>query len=794
MLMSDYIEVAVNGPLKRTFTYKKPPGIGALSPGQRLLVPFGRVKKVGFYLGSATPPKHVTIKSIDRLLDQKSYFPAELFKLCLWIADYYFANPADCLTAALPPLFKKRTTASYYWTTDDKQLPDKIQSLFKAGRKLAPSVIKKIKAFKAVSFTDLIHDGVIEERFADTETSRQSIKGYRACETERWYQFYYQKKFQPELFDGLKTKVELIAARWTDYQVKKAVEHEILLPVLETAPVQLLDFIEAKANLENLKLNDQQQHVVDELTRELDIGFSSSLLHGVTGSGKTLVYCFLCRELLQQNKTALILTPEIALTSTTLAYFRGFFGDNVTVIHSAMTDRERLDSFNGIRSGRYSIVVGPRSAVFAPLENLGLIIVDEEHDSSYKQDDPSPRFHGRDCAVMRAKINNIPVLLGSASPSLESYHNAKSGRYQLFELSQRPGVAKLPTVRIVDMKTDRIHGDLPFVSYPLKKDVETRLNNNEQVILFLNRRGYSPQIRCSLCGHVPGCPNCQVKLTFHKKAKKLTCHYCGHVVTNYDSCEKCQSIELFFPGAGTQKVEEELSRLFDNAKAIRLDSDSADGRKKAYEILQAFSSGDYNLLLGTQMVTKGLDMPGVTLVGVLSADLALDLPEFRAGEKAFSRLLQVAGRSGRADKPGEVLIQTYNPDNAVIQFASAQDYHSFYEHEISSRKDLSYPPFARLVNFIFSSKSESSLERSALHFREQLLAKIKQANLSAQVLGPAPCPFYYLRGNFRRHLFVKTKQVTKLVKLLTEWELAEAKFKLPSIVRLNIDVDPDDML
>ena len=793
--MIQYANIALSGPLRKSFTYKVPQSIDTLLPGQRVLVPFGNMKKIGFYLGKAAFAPGIRYKNIIQTLDNQSYFPDDLFKLCLWIADYYFANPADCLLAALPSYFKKKKSSQFFWTTAPCEIPNALLRYYKPGYKLSSQVIKDIHSYNKNILKKLLQQKSIIEQWLDEPHNRKSrIAGYKIESIESWNMYFHKKQFQPDMYDGIKLRTELIANGWTDYQLKKAVENFVLVPIQADDTVIPLDFIKPKENLDKIKLTDNQQNVIEKLSKKLSNGFSTTLLHGVTGSGKTIVYCYLCREILKTQKTALILTPEIALTSTTLAYFRGFFGDKVTVIHSAMTEKERLESWNGIRQGKYKIVVGPRSALFAPIENLGLIIVDEEHDGSYKQDDPAPRFHGRDSAIMRAKINNIPVLLGSASPSVESYQNTVKGRYSLLELTERPGNAVLPIVQVVDMRTDRLRGDLPYMSYTLKKQVEKKFQNDEQVILFLNRRGHSPQMKCMECGHIPECPNCNLRLTYHKKGNKLTCHYCGYIIAVVENCEKCTSADFYFMGVGTQKVEENIPRLFQGAKPIRMDSDSADGRKKAYEILTHFSEKKSNLLLGTQMVTKGLDMPGVTLVGVLSADASLDMPDFRASEKAFARLLQVSGRSGRAEKAGEVIIQTFNPDNAVIQDAARQDYAGFFARVIKEREDLWYPPFSRLVNFTLSSEKENLLEKETLLFREKLNHKIKTHSLKVQLLGPAPCPIYYLRNRYRRHLFIKTNQVVKFVKMLTEWEDIEARFKLPATIRINVDVDPDDMM
>ncbi|HEX2897784.1 MAG TPA: primosomal protein N', partial [candidate division Zixibacteria bacterium] len=727
--------IAVTGPLRKSFTYRIPDTIERLEPGQRVLVPFGRERKIGYYLGAAIPETGMVIKSIIKSLEENSYFSLELFKLCTWMADYYFANPADVFSSALPPSLKSGRASYYVWKSESSLIPFEIRKKIKIGKRLSAAVIKSLIFHDQKLLKKLIEEGAVEE-----------------------------------IWPGGMGKSE-------------SDESAIALP-----------FIEGRADVKNIVLNEEQVSALTELTGALENGHQVYLLHGVTGSGKTLVYCHLIKKVLEKNQTAVVLTPEIALAGATLAYLRGFFGDDVTVIHSSMTAKERQDSWQGIRNGRYRIVVGPRSAIFAPLPNLGVIVVDEEHDETYKQDEPSPRFQARDSAIMRSKINDIATVLGSASPSIESYYNAKTGRYKLIELTKRPGKATLPNVKIVDMTTNRISGQMNIMSFNLKKNIEACLERNEQVILYLNRRGYSPYIKCKSCGFVPSCPDCKINLTYHKTGKKLSCHYCGKLDYRYDQCPKCAGAEFDYCGTGTQKVEENIAALFEKGRALRFDSDSASGRTGAFKILSEFASGRSNLLLGTQMVTKGLDLPRVSLVGVLSADQSLDLPDFRSTERAFSRLLQVAGRSGRADNKGEVLIQTYYPERDVILSAASQNYKEFYEREIESRKGFEYPPFTRLVNFVFSSTDEKKLEESALSFRQNLQNRIKQNGLTAELLGPAPCPLYMLRKNFRRHLLVKTKQIVKFVKMLTEWESDEPRFKAPAAVKIVVDIDPYDMM
>ncbi len=440
MTMSGYASVAVSGPPRRTFTYSLPSAVGKLLPGHRVLVPFGRSRKIGFFLKETVPPADIHIKDIIRATDIESRFSDELFRFCLWMADYYFANPADCLTAALPPAFKKNIEPRYYWSDSGPGLlPDSMKSLYRGGKRLTRKTIEEIRTDRSDLFSELLNQSIILEQWPEQQgESERRIEGYRAAPSEVWDLHFEHRKQSPARFDDVRSRARLRSEGWTDYQLRTAISAGTLEQVYAEGPAPILDFIQPRERLHELNLNPEQQAAFQTVEQSLGKGFKPFLLHGVTGSGKTIVYCHICREVVRRGKTALVLTPEIALTSTTLAYFRGFFGDRVTVIHSAMTDRERLDSWRGISQGDFNIVLGPRSAIFAPLTNLGAIIVDEEHDGSYKQDDPAPRFHGRDSAIMRAKMANVPVVLGSASPSMESFQHAREGRYHLLRLTQRP--------------------------------------------------------------------------------------------------------------------------------------------------------------------------------------------------------------------------------------------------------------------------------------------------------------------------------------------------------------------
>jgi len=790
------VNIAVSGPLRRFFTYHLPQDIDRLEPGQRVLVEFGHRRTLGFYLGEPESAPPVRTKPILKTLDPITHFPRELFNLCLWIADYYFANPADCLACALPAVLKTKKPARLLWTeTPPDTIPPKIEPFCRPGKTVSISQLASLMKLDGTSLAGLVRQGAIVEVWPIARSTAQSVvTGYEVANRNKWDEFFRRRRFHPKPFEGQQDRALLVSLGWTDHYLRAAIKARLVQPVYADRTDDILTFVGPKEGVTDLQPNQGQRTVIDQLVPCLGTGFRVSLLHGVTGSGKTLVYCHVARKAVRQGGSILVLTPEIALSGATLAYFRGFFGDIVTVVHSAMTERERLESWRGIREGRYRIVVGPRSALFAPLDKLSLIVVDEEHDSSYKQADPSPRFHGRDAAIMRAKINDIPVILGSASPSLESYHHARSGRYDLLTLDERPAGAELPDVTVVDLRTQKLHGDTPYLSFLLKKEIDGRLEAGQQAILFLNRRGYSPQLKCADCGHVPVCPHCEIKLVYHKTGRRLSCHYCGYSVGGYDVCAGCAGSNFLFPGTGTQKVEEHVARLFELGRVLRFDSDTTSGRKNAHQLLYEFAGFQYNLLLGTQMVTKGLDLPGVTLVGVLSADIGIDLPDFRANEKTFARLLQVAGRSGRGKEAGDVFIQTYYPESGVIRDAARQDFVSFFEREIESRQKLRFPPFSRLVRFVLSSKDRVQLEGVTARFASDLEKRARARRLGVELLGPTACPIALLRGRSRRHLIVKTTKPVRFVRMLTEWESERARFGLPAQVKISVDVDPDDMM
>jgi primosomal protein N' (replication factor Y) len=515
--------------------------------------------------------------------------------------------------------------------------------------------------------------------------------------------------------------------------------------------------------------------------------FGVFLLHGVTGSGKTEVYLHAIAKLAGSGRGAIVLVPEIALTPQLLDRFKQRFGDRVAVLHSGLTDRERADEYRRIVTGRVDVAIGARSAVFAPFENLGVLIVDEEHENSYKQDE-GLCYHARDVAVLRAKLRNAVAVLGSATPSLESYYNAKSGKYQYLYLPDRVDHRLMPGVSIIDVKT------LPpasLYSPVLIDNIRQRIARNEQSLLLLNRRGFSSVLICRECGTAVKCPSCSVSLTYHKTEQRLKCHYCGFHILPPDKCPACSSVELKLLGSGTQKVEEELRALFPEARLRRMDSDSVKGRNAYDTLLQEVDRREVDILLGTQMIAKGHDFPGVTLVGVVDADTGLNLPDFRSAEKTFQLITQAAGRSGRGELGGEVIIQTMNPNHYAIRHSQTHDYESFYNEEISYRSELRYPPFSRIIKLEIKSTDETQASNAAKTAQNRIRSLMRGKD--TVLLGPAPAPISRVRGKYRFHLLLLSDQRDTIRSLAMEGRKAvEEKFGRKC--RVLVDVDPVNLM
>jgi primosomal protein N' (replication factor Y) len=537
-----------------------------------------------------------------------------------------------------------------------------------------------------------------------------------------------------------------------------------------------------------IRLTKEQQDAVDAISDGFSQKSTPFMLHGITGSGKTHVYIELAKRALAMGRGAIILVPEISLTPQTIARFRQALGDVIAVIHSRMSDGERRDSLDELVTGRKRLAIGVRSAILAPVVNLGLIIVDEEHDQSYKQSDLDPRYNARDVAMMRARLQNAVAVLGSATPSLESFHNAQTGKYRLLTLQNRFGGAVLPVVKVIDMGDEHRENNWTFLSRHLRERIGAALENGRQIILLLNRRGFSTFLVCKDCGHTYTCPQCSVNLIYHKSDYRLKCHQCGREEPAPSACPACKGEQIKFKGTGIQKAEEYIASQFPQARMIRMDQDTTRARGGHIDIIGRFENREADILLGTQMVAKGLNFPGVALVGVLQADIGLHFPDFRAAEKTFQLLSQVAGRAGRADNLGEVVVQTYFPGEPAICAARDHDYLEFYNREIMEREALGYPPFGKLVRIVLSGRDEAAV--GALLIAVAAAVR-KRAGDSVSLLGPAPAVIAKLKNEYRYNLIVKAASPKALQEAVLT---VRQNIKIPKTMRLAIDVDPVNMM
>jgi primosomal protein N' (replication factor Y) len=723
------VNLAIVGPYHHPFTYKvRPPDANNLKKGCRFLVPFGKSLKIGFFVEFQSKPVKYRLRYIKERIDTFSPFPEHLFDFCRWISDYYYAGLGETLAAALPGTGRR---PKLEFVPVNRKYLEQIDPGNQSAEKIAKRILRygSIKEDIFASEKEMlplmqgwIEAGIIAPRYRVKE-ARKKLLGYRL--QPGWGDIEdvsIPQQIKSLHAETIYTRTQMLEQyELSAYRITKLIKNNILEKVYDESGVSELSTYPIRWELPELKLLDGQRSALEEILPPIrEKSFVPFLVFGITGSGKTLVYCHAAREAVEQGGSVLVMVPEIALSGLLLSSFAAFFGDDVVVMHSGLSPSQRFAVREKIASGAVRVVIGPRSAIFAPLKDLRLIIVDEEHDPSYKQDDPAPRYHGRDAAVMLARMVSCPIILGSASPSIESYHNAEIKRYWMITLDQRPKSGyRMPKIVTLDMKREKISGEYSFLSYQLKVETEKHIADGGQVIYYLNRRGYSPRLKCRECGEVPSCPDCGVTYTYHRAGQLLKCHFCDRIEPAPTHCDRCKAHDFIYVGAGTQRVEDNLAHLFSNIKAERIDSDKT-ASKSGRLILGDFAEEKFDLLIGTQMVTKGLDIPKVTLVGVLSADIGLDMPDFRASEKSYARLLQVSGRAGRGDREGLVMIQTYYTNNPVIRYLTEGSYRQFYDSIIEDRRQLSYPPFSRLINITLTGKDEKLLEKQAIQFRIKL--------------------------------------------------------------------------
>jgi primosomal protein N' (replication factor Y) len=746
------IDVALPLPLFRTFTYRVPDGLtGSVLPGSRVVVPFRNRKEIGIVVGTAEPREKISYKDVAEAPDVAPVMDPPMLALCRWIAEYYIVPLGVALRTALPAAL----------TGAGVPVPVRKTRRVAQIRRELPSLLHRDRIFARAPQQRALYE------LLEAIGGRASVEhlGERLA-------------FSASVLKGL-------VARGLIEMAFETVERDPFLTRAQRAPDAHVPSAAQAHALERLDAAPPG-HV--------------ALLHGITGSGKTLVYLdFLKRVVLEQGKTAIVLVPEIALTPQTVDRFRAVFGDRIAVLHSALSDGERYDAWLALRRGEKRIAVGARSAIFAPLKDLGAIVVDEEHESSYKQGE-APRYHAREVAIVRARAEGAVVVLGSATPSLESWSNAASGKYELLTLPDRAGGARLPKVEVVDLRaeqpkrppSDNATGEAAFsyaIGPALEAALQVRLEKGEQSILLLNRRGYSAFIQCGTCGDVAVCPNCSISLTYHRTPERLVCHYCQHAEALHLSCNRCAGMRLRQRGLGTQQVEQLLVERYPTARIARMDVDTTSGKWAHTEILDRVGAGEVDILLGTQMIAKGLDFPNVTLVGVIDADVGINLPDFRASERCFQLLSQVAGRAGRGPKGGEVLIQTRAPSHHAVRCAVTHDYHAFVEQELAGRRFPAYPPNVRIANVVLSGTQEDATARLATRaaaWLHKLLAARPAPGIT--VIGPAPCPVERVKQRWRWHVLIKAERPHELGRVA---QYLVERFEIPKQFGLRMTVDRD---
>jgi primosomal protein N' (replication factor Y) len=812
--MPEFCDVALPVPLDMVFTYRVPADATPVVGG-RVLVPFRQRRMTGVVVELHDHKPAVTTKTIQSVLDASPVLNDQLLRLGRWIAEYYLAPLGEVLRTMLPLNAEFKRGIAYRITKGGHL------ALHLAGMSGSPARSQRSPEEQAVEFRVLDHlaaqdfgPGVAvqvreESLRSATRASKSILSGMvrkkwleredvsAVRDATRTIKTALLKAADGQLNDNQRRIVETLAASGGQVPAEMLQALEIPRTTLGTLVrrgfVEIIDepagfaISRSKPRLSfEFDFNSAQQAALNRLCEAVKARtFSGILLHGVTGSGKTAVYLAGMRAVLDAGRSAILLVPEIGLTPAVAADLHQTFGDEVAILHSALSDKERAQQWHRIKSGDARMVVGTRSAVFAPVADLALIIVDEEHDSSYKQEE-TPRYHARDIAVVRAKMANAVVVLGSATPSLESYFNAKKNKYALVELPDRVERRPLPEVEIIDMRWEfQETGHEQVISRKLAAEIKERFDRKEQVMVLLNRRGYSPVVLCRTCGKTLQCRNCAISMTHHKREQKMVCHYCGFTAPVPKACAECGSAYVYFLGAGSEKLEELLHGMFPQARIARLDRDTVRGHEDFERTLNALSEGELDLLVGTQMIAKGHDIHGVTLVGVVGADGALGLPDFRAAERTFQLLTQVAGRAGRGQSPGKVVLQTYFQDHYAVQYAARHDFAGFYEKELRFRSWMHYPPYSALANVLIrSNELDEALEWSGTlgKWFEQ------HRHEGVRVLGPATAPIVRLKRDYRYHFVLKSPSREKLNTTLRAMLAYASKQKIPR-TQVIVDVD-----
>lgn len=745
-MSAKYVDIIIDishEAIDRAFQYEVPFSLcDKIAVGMQVEIPFGRGNhmRTGYVIGISDEPNYDVdrIKPVYRIIENQIPVEGQLIRLAAWMKETYGSTMYQALKTVMPvketvrPVEKK--TVQLAVDAEEGRL-----RLLEYQRKHNGAKVRLTEA-------------LLEHGTVPYELARNKLN------------------ISPATFERLTAEgtIEIL----TETQYRQAGTKRYLT---EPEP----------------ELNPAQQGLIDAFRQDYEAGhYQTYLLHGVTGSGKTEVYMHAMDVVLAQGRQVIMLIPEISLTFQTVMRFRRHFGERITILNSRMSKGERYDQFERIRKGEVDIVIGPRSALFAPFSNLGLIVIDEEHESSYKSDN-IPKYHARETAIKRADMNHASVILGSATPSVSSYYQAEQGNYRLWKLTERVQKRSLPKVEIVDLREELQKGNRSRFSYRLQELIEDRLSRKEQSIIFMNRRGYASFVSCRSCGEVVNCPHCQVSLTYHdhhSAVPKLVCHYCGYTEPFIKKCKVCGSGMIGRFGSGTQMVEAELQEFFPEARILRMDADTTKGKDGHERILSAFAEGKADILVGTQMIVKGHDFPNVTLVGILAADLSLHSQDYMAGERTFELLTQAAGRAGRGERPGQVVIQTYDPEHAVIRAAAAQDYELFYRNEITYRKILKYPPVVSMIAVLITGEQEEQVQKCAERLADYMRTTVPGEVI--RVIGPSTPVIGKIHDVYRRILYLKSEQEQALLDAKVQLELYAEQSGAQEACRLYFDLNP----
>ncbi len=812
-----FVDVLLPFALEKPFTYRAPQiYANQVEAGKRVAVQFGRKKIYAALVWQVhqQPPKAYTAKYILELLDNQAIIYDLQMEFWKWLSEYYCAPLGLVMDAALPANFKIESETTILLQqgvvleevkheVDAKEY--EILEILEVEQELAISRLAELlQAKQILRLVQHLHDLSLitfkvnlgqgykpktynclkaAKPYQDTGSFQEALKTVQKAPKQAAVLMAYQVLARNQEHVSRKAVAE--KAQVTAHPIRALIDKGILTTYelsedsLESTPLQEPEF----------KLNDDQSQALSDIQDAFQY-HDTVLLYGVTGSGKTYLYMQLIADTIRQGGQALYLVPEIALTTQLIRRLRSYFGNAIGIYHSRFSGRERIETWYKVLDGQYQVVLGVRSALFLPFYNLQQIIVDEEHEATFKQQDPAPRYHARDGAIYLSHLVKGKTLLGTGTPSLESYYNAKVGKYGLVKLNSRYGNLAMPNIKVVNLKEGEVRRTMKSeFSYQLYKQLKTNLKDGYQNILFQNRRGYAPLIQCQACGWVPECENCDVSLTYHKYFKSLRCHLCGYHIPNPASCNSCGSTALSMRGFGTEKLADELKALFPEEKVLRLDHDTTT-RKNAYQqIIKAFEDGEAGLLVGTQMVTKGLDFERVRLVGIVSADQMLKFPDFRAQEKSFQLMMQVSGRSGRKEKQGEVVIQTFLPEHPVFDYLQRYDFEGFFDHELAERKAFSYPPYYRLIRLTLKQKDLNNVRSGANE-----LAKDLNAHFGNRILGPELPPVMRVKNQYVMTIMIKLeKQNLSLKKAKEQLMVSIASFQQKpeyKRIRVNVDVDP----